>query len=176
MGFKITLASLATRHSSYLKSEPTGFHLEFLPCCQISQHTVAPTSKHTTEHTPHIHEPSIQLHWTETPSREANSRSARQPIPRDVWNPKFHCLVHKIPPLDPIHKVALGQVFSEYFSFPCQSSFHQLLHNHRLSSGAGTIGQQWPTYQVDSVSPHTEKLKKKRYRQCHVTSNKAPHS
>jgi hypothetical protein len=26
--------------------------------------------------------------------------------------------------------------------FPCQSSFHQLLHNHpRLSSGAGTIGQ-----------------------------------
>jgi hypothetical protein len=26
-------------------------------------------------------------------------------------------------------------------------------------SGAGTIGQQWPTYQVDS--PHPEKLKKK---------------
>jgi hypothetical protein len=24
-------------------------------------------------------------------------------------------------------KVALGQVFSEYFGFPCQSSFHQLL-------------------------------------------------
>ena len=27
-------------------------------------------------------------------------------------------------------KVALGQVFSEYFGFPCQSSFHQTLHNH----------------------------------------------
>jgi hypothetical protein len=27
-------------------------------------------------------------------------------------------------------KVALGQVFFEYFGFPCQSSFHQLLHNH----------------------------------------------
>jgi hypothetical protein len=53
-----------------------------------------------------------------------------------------------------------GQVFSEYFGFPCQSSFHQLLHNH-LSSGAGTIGQQWLTYQVDSVLPHPEKLKKK---------------
>jgi hypothetical protein len=26
-----------------------------------------------------------------------------------------------------VDKVALGQVFSEYFSFPCQSSFHQLL-------------------------------------------------
>jgi hypothetical protein len=41
-----------------------------------------------------------------------------------------------------VDKVALGQVFSEYFSFPCQSSFHQLLHSHHpLSSGAGTIGQ-----------------------------------
>jgi hypothetical protein len=25
---------------------------------------------------------------------------------------------------------ALVQVFSEYFSFPCQFSFHQLLHTH----------------------------------------------
>jgi hypothetical protein len=24
-----------------------------------------------------------------------------------------------------VDKVALGQVFSEYFGFPCQSSFHQ---------------------------------------------------
>jgi hypothetical protein len=41
-----------------------------------------------------------------------------------------------------VDKVALGQVFSEYFGFPCQSSFHQFLHNHHnLTSGAGTIGQ-----------------------------------
>jgi hypothetical protein len=60
-----------------------------------------------------------------------------------------------------VDKVALEQVFSEYFGFPCQSSFHQLLHNHHRSSGAGTIGQQCPTYQVDSVSPHPEKLKEK---------------
>jgi hypothetical protein len=39
-------------------------------------------------------------------------------------------------------------------------SFHELLHNHDRSTGAGTIAQQWPTYQV-SVSPHPEKLKKK---------------
>jgi hypothetical protein len=40
-----------------------------------------------------------------------------------------------------LDKVALGQVFSEYFGFPCQSSFHQFLHNHHhLSSRAGTIG------------------------------------
>jgi hypothetical protein len=43
-----------------------------------------------------------------------------------------------------VDKVALGQVFSEYFGFPCHSSFHQFLHNHNqhhLSSGAGTEGQ-----------------------------------
>jgi hypothetical protein len=62
-----------------------------------------------------------------------------------------------------VDKVALGQGFSEYFGFPCHSSFHQLLHNHHLSSRAGTIGQEWPTYQVDSVSPHPEKLKKENY-------------
>jgi hypothetical protein len=29
-----------------------------------------------------------------------------------------------------VDKVVLGQVFSEYFGFPCQSSFHQILHPH----------------------------------------------
>jgi hypothetical protein len=29
-----------------------------------------------------------------------------------------------------VDKVALGQVFSEYFGFPCQSSFHQFLHHY----------------------------------------------
>jgi hypothetical protein len=58
-----------------------------------------------------------------------------------------------------VDKVALEKVFSEYFGFPCRSSFHRLFHNHHhLPTGAGTIGQQWPTYQVDSVSPHPEKL------------------
>jgi hypothetical protein len=38
-------------------------------------------------------------------------------------------------------EVALGQVSSEYFGFPCQFSFHRLLHIHHLSSGAGTTGQ-----------------------------------
>jgi hypothetical protein len=53
-----------------------------------------------------------------------------------------------------VDKVALRQVFSEYFSFPCQSSFHQLLHNQpHLSSGAGTIGQKWPQYKGLSPTP-----------------------
>jgi hypothetical protein len=30
--------------------------------------------------------------------------------------------------------VALGQVFSENFGFPCQSTFHLLLHNHGRSA------------------------------------------
>jgi hypothetical protein len=51
-------------------------------------------------------------------------------------------------------KVTLGRVFSEYFGFPYQSSFHQLLHNHpHLSSGAGTIGQKWPQYKGLSPTP-----------------------
>jgi hypothetical protein len=37
-----------------------------------------------------------------------------------------------------VDKVALGQVFFEYFGFPCQSLLH---HHHYLSSGADTIGQ-----------------------------------
>jgi F420-0:gamma-glutamyl ligase-like protein len=41
-----------------------------------------------------------------------------------------------------LDKVALVQVFSEYFSFHCQFSFHRLPHtHHHLSSAAGTIGQ-----------------------------------
>jgi hypothetical protein len=41
-----------------------------------------------------------------------------------------------------VDKVALGQVFSEYFGFSRQFTFHRLLHtHHRLSSWAGTIGQ-----------------------------------
>jgi hypothetical protein len=59
-----------------------------------------------------------------------------------------------------VDKVTLGQVLSEYIGFPCQFSFHRLLYTHHLTSGAGTIGQQWLTYQVDSVSPHPKKLKK----------------
>jgi hypothetical protein len=53
-----------------------------------------------------------------------------------------------------VDKVALGQRFSEYFGFPCQSSVHQLLHNHpHLSSGAGTKGQKWPQYKGLSPTP-----------------------
>jgi hypothetical protein len=42
-----------------------------------------------------------------------------------------------------VDQVALRQVFSEYFGFPCQFSFHYILHAHLSSpSGAGTIDPQ----------------------------------
>jgi hypothetical protein len=37
-----------------------------------------------------------------------------------------------------VGKVALGQVFSKYFNFPCQSSTHQFLNNHQASSGCNS--------------------------------------
>jgi hypothetical protein len=43
-----------------------------------------------------------------------------------------------------VDNVALEQVFSEYFCFPCHFSFLPLLHthhHHHLSTAAGTIGQ-----------------------------------
>jgi hypothetical protein len=40
-----------------------------------------------------------------------------------------------------VDKATLGQVFTEYCCFPCQS-FHRLLHTHQHpTSGAGTIDQ-----------------------------------
>jgi hypothetical protein len=41
-----------------------------------------------------------------------------------------------------VEKEVLGQVFSEYFGFHCQFTFHKLLHIHyHTSCGAGTINE-----------------------------------
>jgi hypothetical protein len=39
-----------------------------------------------------------------------------------------------------LDKLALGKICAEYFSVPCQFSFHQMLHAHP-SSEVGKIGQ-----------------------------------
>jgi hypothetical protein len=59
-------------------------------------------------------------------------------------------------------EVALGQVFSEYFGFPCQFSSHRFLHPHHLSSGAGTIGQLVADVPsgLNLTPPHETKKKK----------------
>jgi hypothetical protein len=48
--------------------------------------------------------------------------------------------------------VALGQVFSEYFGFPCQSSFHQLLHNYPHLSSHSLLSSYTAVFtRLDSV-------------------------
>jgi hypothetical protein len=59
-------------------------------------------------------------------------------------------------------KVALGQVFAEYFGFPCQFSFHKLLHTHHLSSGAGTICQLVADVPSGFSLTPVQEIKKKR--------------
>jgi hypothetical protein len=46
-----------------------------------------------------------------------------------------------------VDRMPMGQVFSEYFSFPCQFSFHRLLHTHNhLSSKANIMSHNgWHT-------------------------------
>jgi hypothetical protein len=52
-----------------------------------------------------------------------------------------------------VDKAALGQVFSEYFGFPCQS-FHRFLHYHNLP-GLTQKAIKWPQCRVDLDStPH----------------------
>jgi hypothetical protein len=61
-----------------------------------------------------------------------------------------------------VAKVSLGQVISEYFGFPSNS------HSTDCSTiiiiyHPGMVQQtkQWSQYQLDSVTPHKKKLKKK---------------
>jgi hypothetical protein len=59
-------------------------------------------------------------------------------------------------------KAELGQVFSEYFGFPFQVSFHRLLNTH-LSSGAGTISQTVADVPSGLSGPKETKKKRTAY-------------
>jgi hypothetical protein len=59
-----------------------------------------------------------------------------------------------------VDKVALGQVSSEYFGFPCQYSFHQFLHNHHL----GLV--QYASSGRSTQSPNAQIKKKKKTNCC----------
>jgi hypothetical protein len=61
-----------------------------------------------------------------------------------------------------LDKVALGQVFPEYFVFPWQSSFPPNSPSSQ-SPGAGTTDQKWPNCRVDPVwtPAPTRRIKKK---------------
>jgi hypothetical protein len=61
-----------------------------------------------------------------------------------------------------VDNAALGQVFSEYFGFPCQS-FHRFPHYHN-HPGLTQQAIRWPQCRVDLDStPHYENLKKKKF-------------
>jgi hypothetical protein len=61
-----------------------------------------------------------------------------------------------------VDKATLGQVFSEYFGFPCQS-FHQFLHHHN-HPGLAQQAYWWPQCQVDPIGLHPTLYQfKKRY-------------
>jgi hypothetical protein len=65
-----------------------------------------------------------------------------------------------------VDKVALGQVFFEYFRFPADfhttdcSTFIIIIIIIIYHPGLVKYANSWPTYQVDSVTPHPKKLKK----------------
>jgi hypothetical protein len=53
-----------------------------------------------------------------------------------------------------VDKAALGQVFSEYFGFPCQS-FHQFLHRHNhLGLAQKAIGGRSAEWTQSDSTPH----------------------
>jgi hypothetical protein len=58
-------------------------------------------------------------------------------------------------------KVALRKVFSEYFDFPCQFSFHQMLHTH-LSPVAAVTGQLVADVPLELSLTAFHKIKKKK--------------
>jgi hypothetical protein len=59
-----------------------------------------------------------------------------------------------------VDKVALGEVFSEYFGFPCQSSFHQFLlqHNHPGLAQLVAAVPRGPNWTPPSTIPIKKKL------------------
>jgi hypothetical protein len=66
-----------------------------------------------------------------------------------MWQPGFELRSGQVGFV--VDKVALKQVFSQYFVFPCQFAFHQLVHNHHHHMGLVQEAKQWPQYQVDSA-------------------------
>jgi hypothetical protein len=69
-----------------------------------------------------------------------------------------------------VDKVVLGRVFSEYFGFPCQSSFNQILYHHN-HPGQATIGQSVAAVPSGQswTPPPTKRIKKKVRGHCFAT-------
>jgi hypothetical protein len=58
-----------------------------------------------------------------------------------------------------VDKAALGQVFSEYFGFPCQS-FHRFLHHHHNHPGLAQYAIGGRSVDWTLIPPPTLQIKK----------------
>jgi hypothetical protein len=76
-----------------------------------------------------------------------------------MWRPRFDPRTGHVGFV--VDKVEMEQVFSKYFSFLFQLSFHQMLHTH-LSSGAGTIGQLVANIPSGLILTPPQEIKKKK--------------
>lgn len=59
-----------------------------------------------------------------------------------------------------VKKVTMGQVFSKYLG--CLANFYSTNYSTLIILYHPALGKQRQMYQLDSVSPHPKKLKKKR--------------
>jgi hypothetical protein len=67
-----------------------------------------------------------------------------------------------------VDKVALRQVFFEYFGYPCQFPFQELFHNHHVLSGVGTVGQTVAAVPSGlSITPMRKIKNNNKKRKCH---------
>jgi hypothetical protein len=65
-----------------------------------------------------------------------------------------------------VDKVILGEVFSEYFGFPWQLSFHQFLHHHN-HPGLAQQAYWWPQCRVDAIGLHPPPFQSKKLTYVH---------
>ena len=118
-----------------------------------------------------------------SPSWEANRFSASQEIPRTLWNPKVHYLIHKYPPpvpilsqIDPVHTPTSHYLnthfniillstpgsskWSHFLTFPHQNSVditplpQNVLHDPPISLFSISFSEEYLVSSTDHYAPY----------------------
>jgi len=79
-----------------------------------------------TSYYPLLFNTTLTYSMEQSPSWESNRFSASQEIPHILWNPKFHCRIHKCPPPAPI----LSQIDPVHTSHPTSWRSILILSSH----------------------------------------------